>query len=65
MRFSNSFGVVWGGPGMSSWAVIVRHGHIELFLNPATTVINRGEKYFFRCTGSGERIFSGLVPKHC
>ena len=21
MRFSNSFGVVWGGPGMSSWAV--------------------------------------------
>ena len=34
-------------------------------LNQAITIISRGEKYFFRGTGSNDGIFSGLVPKHC
>ena len=37
----------------------------ELFKNPVITIISRGEKFFFRGIGSGDRIFSGLVPKHC
>lgn len=37
----------------------------ELFKNPVSTIISRGEKFFFRGIGNGDPIFSGLVPKHC